>query len=150
MENIKELYQQLILDHNRNPKNFKKLESANRQCEGFNPLCGDRVVVYLNVKDDVVEDISFEGSGCAISKASASIMTTLLKGKTITEVKSCFDGFREMATTGEQDFADLGKLVVLAGVHKFPSRVKCAMLAWHTMVNTLEKSDDIVSTEKSQ
>ena len=78
MENIKELYQQLILDHNRNPKNFKKLESANRQCEGFNPLCGDRVVVYLNVKDDVVEDISFEGSGCAISKASASIMTTLL------------------------------------------------------------------------
>lgn len=150
MDQIQELYQQLILDHNRNPKNFKKLESANRQCEGFNPLCGDRVVVYLNVKDNVVEEISFEGSGCAISKASASIMTTLLKGKTITEAKSCFDGFREMATTGEQNSADLGKLVVLAGVYKFPSRVKCAMLAWHTMINSLEKSDNIVSTEKSQ
>ena len=149
MDQIQELYQQLILDHNRNPKNFKKLESANRQCEGFNPLCGDRVVVYLNIKNDMVQDISFEGSGCAISKASASIMTTILKDKSVKEAKSCFDGFREMATTGEQNSADLGKLMVLAGVHKFPSRVKCAMLAWHTMVSSLEKSDEIVTTEKS-
>ncbi len=147
MEQIQELYQQLILDHNKNPKNFRKLETANRQCEGFNPLCGDRVVVYLNVKDNVVEEISFEGSGCAISKASASIMTILLKGKSVSEAKSCFEGFREMATTGEKGNTDLGKLVVLAGVHKFPSRVKCAMLAWHTMVNSLENSDEVVSTE---
>jgi len=148
MEQLQELYQQLILDHNRYPKNYYKLQSANRECEGFNPLCGDRIIVYLNVKNNIVKDISFQGSGCAISKASASIMTTLLKGKTIIEAKSYFNNFRIMTTTGKHDFTNADKLKVLAGVYRFPSRVKCAMLAWHTMINSIEKSTVVVSTEK--
>ena len=148
MSDLDELYQEVILDHTKNPRNYGKLEATIHQAEGNNPLCGDRIIVYLNVKNNSVKDISFQGSGCAISKASASIMTTLLKGKTIVEAKTYFDNFRTMTTTGKHDFTNADKLKVLAGVYRFPSRVKCAMLAWHTMINSIEKSTVVVSTEK--
>jgi nitrogen fixation NifU-like protein len=152
MSELRELYQQVILDHNRHPHNFGPLETANRHQEGFNPLCGDHLHVYLLLNDDgVIEDIHFDGSGCAISKASASLMTQLLKGRTADEARSRFDSFHEMVTAHLDTPVDLetaGKLAVFAGVREFPMRVKCATLAWHTMKAALEGAAHVpVTTE---
>src|SRR5947207_5972809 len=122
-DDLAELYQQVILDHSRSPRNFHKLEGANRTAQGHNPLCGDNITLYLLTDGDVIKDISFLGSGCAISKASASILTDALKGKTKAEVKALFDKVRQMVTTGALNGEDLGKLAVFAGIHKFPARV---------------------------
>ena len=147
MSDLRDLYQETILDHNKRPRNFKKLEGANRTADGYNPLCGDKVKVYLRVEEGKVKDLSFEGSGCAISKASASVMTESLKGKTVEEVDAIFKRFRDlvMGKSGEAD--DLGKLVVFSGVCEFPTRVKCATLAWHALQAALLDSHEAVSTE---
>lgn len=145
-DDLNELYQEMILDHNRNPRNFGVLADANRKAEGNNPLCGDHFTVFLKLEDGVIKDVKFEGAGCAISKASASLMTEQLKGKTTAEAQTCFDGFQNMVTTGHGEEA-LGKLCVLSGVHKFPMRVKCAILSWHAMLAAL-KGEAIISTEK--
>ena len=149
MSELSELYKQVILDHNKKPRNFHKLENANRTAEGYNPLCGDHLNVYLHVEDDQVKDVSFEGSGCAISKASASMMTQAVKGKTKQEAEELFNEFHCMAT-GELDEESepnhLGKLTIFAGVRDFPARVKCATLSWHTMHAALE-GEGIASTE---
>ncbi len=148
MSDLRDLYQELILDHNKRPRNFKKLEDANRSADGYNPLCGDKVKVYLKVEDGRVNDVSFEGSGCAISKASASVMTESLKGKTVAEVEALFKRFRDLVTGKEStESGDLGKLVVFSGVCEFPMRVKCATLAWHALFAALQGKDQAVSTE---
>ena len=148
MSELSDLYQEVILDHNRRPRNFQKLADANRSAEGFNPLCGDHITVYLKLEDGVISDLSFQGSGCAISKASASLMTTLLKGKTPQEAETMFEGFHAMVTGEEGATADkLGKLAVFEGVREFPSRVKCASLAWHTLRAALDQTQKKVSTE---
>jgi nitrogen fixation NifU-like protein len=138
---LSELYQQVILDHNKKPRNFHQLETANRRAEGFNPLCGDQLTVYLKMDEGVVRDISFEGTGCAISKASASMMTQAVKGKTREEVQALFGEFHGMVT-GELDEEaapnQLGRLKIFAGVRDYPARVKCASLSWHTMHAALE------------
>ena len=147
---LRELYQEVILDHNKSPRNFKKLDTANKTAEGYNPLCGDKINIFLDVENDIVKDISFTGSGCAISKASASIMSTIVKGKTIDEAKKLFGRFHDLITgklDNEEDIEDLGKLAVLAGVKEFPVRVKCASLAWHTMISALTNKNKTVSTE---
>lgn len=146
MDDLRDLYQQLILDHNRNPQNFRDMQNATATANGHNPLCGDEIKLFLNVENDQILDISFKGSGCAISKASASIMTTLIKGKTVAETESLFARFHTMITTGEI-IGDIGKLAVLAGVYKFPSRVKCASLSWHTMNNALHGKENLTTTE---
>jgi nitrogen fixation NifU-like protein len=134
MSDLNDLYQEVILDHNRRPRNFHALADASHTAEGFNPLCGDRLTLYLKVAGGVVNDVSFEGSGCAISKASASLMTDAVKGKSIAEARALFDRFHRMVTTPPgQPVEDLGKLSALAGVREFPVRVKCASLAWHTL-----------------
>jgi nitrogen fixation NifU-like protein len=134
MSELSDLYQEVILDHNRRPRNFCALADASHRAEGYNPLCGDRLTLYLKVADGVVRDVSFEGAGCAISKASASLMTDAVKGRTIGEVQALFERFHRMVTTPpDQTVEDLGKLSVLAGVREFPVRVKCASLAWHTL-----------------
>jgi nitrogen fixation NifU-like protein len=139
---LRELYQEVILDHSKRPRNFRALAGANRHAEGHNPLCGDRAAVYLLVEGDVVRDVSFEGSGCSISTASASMMTDALKGKTLAAAKALFERFHELVTADPSKAAaasaELGKLAVFAGVHEFPMRVKCASLAWHTMKAALE------------
>lgn len=141
MSELSELYQQVILDHNKKPRNFHKLENANRTAQGYNPLCGDQLNVYLQVEDDQVKDVGFEGSGCAISKASASMMTQAVKGKSKVEAEQLFNEFHRMVT-GELDEENepnqLGKLKIFAGVRDFPARVKCASLSWHTMRAALE------------
>jgi nitrogen fixation NifU-like protein len=149
MSDLKELYQELIIDHGRRPRNFSVSDHANYILEGFNPLCGDRLTVYVTEKDDVIENITFKGEGCAISMASASMMTETLKGKTVEEVKDIFNLFHEMVTEApEEDFeASLGKLSALSGVAKYPARVKCATLCWHTFIAALAHSDKPVSTE---
>ncbi len=149
MSELRELYQQLIIDHGRRPRNFGCLDAANHQKEGYNPLCGDKLTVYIKERDGVVEDLSFEGQGCAISMASASLMTQTLKGKTIAEVTTIFDRFHNLVTKGDDgELAEsLGKLSALAGVAEFPMRVKCATLCWHTMLAAIKNSDEIVSTE---
>jgi nitrogen fixation NifU-like protein len=146
-DDLAELYQQVILDHSRSPRNFHKLEGANRTAQGHNPLCGDNITLYLLMDGETIKDISFLGSGCAISKASASILTAALKGKTKAEVKALFEKVHEMVTTGNRNGADLGKLAVFAGVHKFPARVKCAILPWHAVVAAMEGKAEPVSTE---
>ena len=146
MSELRELYQEVILDHNRSPRNFGPLEGTNRTAEGHNPLCGDRVTINLILEDDVVVDIHFEGSGCAISTASASVMTQLLKGKTISETEALFAGFHELVMGKETD-KDMGKLAVFAGVSEFPMRVKCATLCWHTTMSALEQTQEPISTE---
>ncbi|MFQ6676087.1 MAG: Fe-S cluster assembly sulfur transfer protein SufU [Fidelibacterota bacterium] len=146
-DDLRDLYQDMILDHNRNPRNFGPLEGANRRSEGFNPLCGDKITVYLHLDGDVIRDIHFDGSGCAISKASASIMTTVLKGKSISQAEELFREFHEMVTEGNRKPPSETKLAVLAGVRKYPVRVKCATLAWHTMKNSLRGKEEVVSTE---
>lgn len=150
MSDLRELYQETILDHNRSPRNFHKLESANRTSEGYNPLCGDYLYLYLQLEDGVIKDISFQGSGCAISKASASIMSSVLKGKTATEAQAFFQKFHELVTSdmnSTPDLSKLGKLAVFAGVREFPARVKCASLAWHTLRAALQGEEKPVSTE---
>ena len=141
MSELSELYQQVILDHNKKPRNFHKLEAANRRAEGFNPLCGDQLTVYLQMDEGVVKDVSFEGSGCAISKAAASMMTQAVKGKTREEAQALFHQFHGMVT-GEFDEEatpnGLGRLKIFAGVRDYPARVKCASLSWHTMQAALE------------
>jgi nitrogen fixation NifU-like protein len=150
MSDLDELYQQVILDHNRSPRNFRAMEDANRSAEGFNPLCGDRVNVYVKLEDGIIKDISFQGSGCAISKASASMMTTALKDKTEAEADELFDNVHRMLTgegDGQQGAEKIGKLVILSGVCKFPARVKCASLAWHTVNSALKGGGTPASTE---
>jgi nitrogen fixation NifU-like protein len=150
MSDLRELYQQVIIDHSRNPRNYRELEHPSHSAEGYNPLCGDLITVYLLVEDDVVTDVSFKGSGCAISKASASLMTAAVKGKTISEAEELFARFREMVTSkhdAEVDEEALGKLTVLSGVREFPVRVKCATLAWHTLHSALEAKGESVTTE---
>ncbi len=147
---LRELYQQVILDHNKSPRNFKKLETANHYAEGYNPLCGDRIDIYVKLDDDKIEDISFVGSGCAISKASASLMSTMVKGKTIGEAEKIFEKFHHLITgkmDEEVDAGEVGKLAVFAGVREFPSRVKCASLAWHTLISALKEKNKTVTTE---
>ena len=148
MNELRDLYQEVILDHNRRPRNFGALPNANREAEGYNPLCGDRVTVQLHVEDDRVQDISFEGVGCAISTASASLMTEAVKGRTVEEARRIFHGFHDLLTkeTGE-DPEKLGKLAVFSGVREYPMRVKCATLAWHTLQAALDQKDHPVSTE---
>ena len=146
MDVFRDLYQQLIIDHNKNPRNFCKLENASHSAEGFNPLCGDEITVSFIEKDGIIENIAFMGSGCAISKASASIMTSTLKGMKVEDAKALFKEFHTLAITGEST-NDMGKLSVLAGVHKYPARVKCATLAWHTFQGALNNSQEIIKTE---
>lgn len=149
MSEINELYQEVILDHNKNPRNFREIENANKFADGNNPLCGDKIKVYAVVDGDVVTDVAFTGSGCAISKASASIMTQTLKGKTVAEAESIFDEFHKMVTgklDPEVDENHLGKLKIFAGVLEFPARVKCASLSWHT-INAALHDEEEVSTE---
>jgi len=148
MPDLRDLYQEVILDHNKHPRNFKKMEGANRHAEGYNPLCGDKVTVYLLVRDGVVADASFQGSGCAISTASASMMTESLKGRTVAEAEQLFSRFHEMMTSPEDPAAPpsgLGKLAVFAGVREFPMRVKCAVLAWHTLRSALANTGEAVA-----
>ena len=150
MSDLRELYQEVILDHSRRPRNFQKLEGANRCADGHNPLCGDHVTIYLRLEDGVIQEVTFEGNGCAISKASASMMTTALKGKTVAEAEALFEQFHHLVTEGldaGQDPADLGKLAVFSGVCEFPVRVKCASLPWHTLRAALEGKDQPVTTE---
>jgi nitrogen fixation protein NifU and related proteins len=149
MSELTDLYQEVILDHNRRPHNFRVIESPSAKQEGYNPLCGDRLTLYLSVDGDVIKDVSFQGSGCAISKASASLMTDALKGKTIAEARKLFDRFHDMITSDHETPADdMGKLSVLAGVREFPTRIKCASLAWHTMKAAVaHQGDTPVSTE---
>ena len=145
-----ELYQQIILEHNKKPRNFKKLEPCSHEAEGYNPLCGDHLFVYLTVDPaGLIEEVCFQGDGCAISKASGSLMTTALKGKTIPEAQALFEEFHKLLTRQldpEKDHHDLGKLTVFSGIWKYPSRVKCAILAWRTMKGALENAK-VVSTE---
>jgi nitrogen fixation protein NifU and related proteins len=144
-----ELYQEVILEHSKAPRNFRKPEAANRQAEGYNPLCGDRCTVYLDFENDAIRDIGFQGSGCAISRASASMMTQMVKGKSKAEAAKLFEQFHSLVTGKQQqaNAADLGKMAVFAGVSKFPARVKCATLAWHTLQSALEGKHEAVSTE---
>ena len=155
MSDLRELYQATILDHSRQPKNFGRLEACTHKAEGYNPLCGDKVTIYLEIDGDRVKDIRFDGAGCAISTASASLMTEALKGKTVDEARALFRRVRE-TITGQTDEAsgnggpsvELGKLAVFEGVRQYPLRVKCATLAWHTLKNAIEgKGDDVVVTE---
>ena len=143
---LRDLYQQVILDHNRKPRNFRTLTNPSQAAEGYNPLCGDRLTVELALEGEVIRDIGFQGSGCAISKASASMMTADLKGKTVTEAEEVFERFRAMLTDNGPD-AELGKLGVFAGVREFPSRIKCATLAWHTVHAALAGKAEPVTTE---
>src|SRR6185503_15448628 len=140
---LDDLYQEVILDHNRTPRNFRALD-AGRKAEGFNPLCGDRLTVYLRIDDGVIADVAFQGSGCAISKASASLMTESVKGKSVADATRLLERFQQMVTSAPADTAPgLGKLEALAGVRQFPVRVKCATLAWHTLRAALESPDAV-------
>lgn len=144
---LQELYREVILDHNKRPRNFRLLADG-RKAEGYNPLCGDRLTVYLRIENDVITDAAFQGSGCAISKASASLMTDAVKGRTTAEAAALFDRFHRMVTAPpDASVEDLGKLSVFAGVRQFPVRVKCASLAWHTLRAAVEARDEPVSTE---
>ena len=148
-EDLRDLYQEVIFDHNRNPSNFRVMADANRKVEGFNPLCGDRLTLYLKMDGDRIADASFQGSGCAISTASVSLMTEIIKDKTTAEAEALFKTFHEM-TTGKDEQIQLeavGKLAVLAGVREYPARVKCATLAWHTLDAALKNQQQAVSTE---
>ena len=149
MSELTDLYQEVILDHNRRPHNFRVITDASATQQGYNPLCGDRLTLYLTLDGDVIKDAAFQGSGCAISKASASLMTDALKGKTVSEARAMFDEFHAMITSNPESPApDLGKLSVFAGVREFPTRVKCASLAWHTMKAAVAHEGEApVSTE---
>lgn len=144
---LRDLYQEVIFDHNRNPRNFGPLPEATHHADGHNPLCGDQLTVYVQLKDGVVEKATFIGHGCAISKASASLMTEAVKGKTVEEVESLFTDMHAMLTEAHPEARDFGKLEVLSGVREFPARVKCATLAWHTLHNAINEARDIAKTE---
>ena len=150
MSDLRELYQELIIDHSKRPRNFKVLETANRKLEGYNPLCGDKITLFLELEYDRVKNVSFQGSGCAISTASASVLTESVKGKTLAEVEALFEVFHQMVI-GKPPAAgnapELGKLAVFSGVSEFPARVKCATLAWHTLHAALQGTGEPVSTE---
>jgi len=148
-EDLRDLYQEVIFDHNRNPRNFRVMEEADRKVEGFNPLCGDRLTLYLKMDGDKIIDASFQGSGCAISTASVSLMTEIVKGKTEVEAEELFTQFHAMTTGKEEDvnLEAIGKLAVLAGVREYPARVKCATLAWHTLDAALKNEQEAISTE---
>jgi nitrogen fixation protein NifU and related proteins len=146
MSDLRELYQDVILEHSKAPRNYRELPSADHKAEGYNPLCGDHFTVYVNLDGESIRDVTFQGAGCAISKASASMMTQSLKGKSKEEAVKLFEQFHQLVTgNGSQD--DLGKLAVFSGVSEFPVRVKCATLAWHTMQAALEGKQDPISTE---
>ena len=149
MADLRDLYQEVILEHSKAPRNFHQLAEATQKAEGFNPLCGDRFTIYVTTEGDSIQDIGFQGSGCAISKASASMMTQAVKGKSKAEAKVLFDTFHKLVTTGEANGNrdDLGKLAVFSGVSEFPVRVKCATLAWHTLQAALEGKQEKISTE---
>ena len=147
MSDLRDIYQQVIFDHYRAPRNCRALAQASHRAEGYNPLCGDKVTVYLKIDDGVIRDASFQGVGCAISTAAASLMTEALKGRGIDEVEDVFDAFRDMVTGASAGPYRLGKLEALAGVREFPSRVKCATLAWHTLLAALKRQSEPVSTE---
>ena len=143
---LSDLYQEVILDHNKRPRNFRVLERPSHHAEGFNPLCGDRFDLFINVEGDRIADVGFQGSGCAISKASASLMTDAIKGRSLAEVRDLFDRFHRMVTTPtDRTVEDLGKLLVLAGVREFPVRVKCASLAWHTLKAALDREEKVTT-----
>ena len=148
MTDLRELYQEVILDHNKRPRNFRVPEHPQHQAEGYNPLCGDRVTVYVDVEDERIRDVCFHGAGCAISQASASLMTEALEGKTVEEARALFEDFHRLLTEeGATGSEDLGKLEVFAGVREYPMRVKCATLAWHTFKSALEGKSKTASTE---
>ena len=151
MMDLRELYQEVILDHNKQPRNFGAMEDADRSAEGFNPLCGDKVKMYVKLSGDAIDDVRFEGAGCAISTASASLLTEAVKGKTLEEARNLFEGFHELLTgdpsVSAQAGAELGKLAVFSGVREFPVRVKCATLSWHTLQAALDRSSNSISTE---
>jgi nitrogen fixation NifU-like protein len=148
MADLEDLYQEVILDHNKTPRNFRAIKDATHKAEGYNPLCGDQVTVYVRLRDGLIEDISFQGSGCAISKASASMMTAELKGKPESDAAEMFEKVHRMLTGDEAEGGQsLGKLAVLSGVCKFPARVKCATLAWHTLNSALKGGVEVASTE---
>jgi nitrogen fixation NifU-like protein len=150
MSDLRDLYQEVILDHHKKPRNFHKLEQANHHADGFNPLCGDKISLFLKIENGVVSEVGFVGSGCAISTASASMMTECLKGKTEAQVNSLFERFHDLVTgktPGDTDLAGLGKLAVFAGVRDYPMRVKCATLCWHTLRAALEDRTEPVATE---
>ena len=147
MSDLNDLYQEVILDHNKRPRNFRTIEPASHHAEGHNPLCGDRLALYVQVTGETIEDVAFQGSGCAISKASASLMTDAVKGQTVEAANALFQRFHSMVTTPpDQPVEDMGKLSVLAGVREFPVRVKCASLCWHTLKAALDR-EAVVSTE---
>ena len=146
-DDLTDLYQQVILDHSKSPRNFRVLADADRTALGHNPLCGDNITLFLKFEGDRISDISFQGSGCAISRASASLLTESLRGRRRDEVQPLFERIREMVTTGHTDDTDLGKLAVFAGVHKFPARVKCAILPWHAVMAALAGQSQPVTTE---
>ena len=149
MSDLRELYQQVILDHNKNPRNFHDMPDATNRVDGYNPLCGDHYTIFLQTEGDVIKDVSFTGSGCAISKASASVMSSTIKGKTKEEAERLFDTFHRLVTGDSSGLsaADLGRLAAFSGVSEFPARVKCATLAWHTLRSALDGNDEKVSTE---
>lgn len=149
MTDLRELYQQVILDHNKNPRNFREISNASSRVEGYNPLCGDHYTVFLQVDGDTIQDVSFLGNGCAISKASASVMSSTVKGKSKEEATRLFESFHRLVTgdTSGLDAADLGRLAAFSGVSEFPARVKCATLAWHTLRTALDGEKDTVTTE---
>jgi nitrogen fixation NifU-like protein len=149
MSDLRELYQQVILDHNRNPRNFHELQDATSRVDGYNPLCGDHYTIFLKVDGDVIREVSFTGSGCAISKASASVMSSTVKGKSRDEAEELFETFHRLVTGDQSGLsaAELGRLAAFSGVSEFPARVKCATLAWHTLRSALEGNQEKVTTE---
>lgn len=147
MSVTRDLYQEVILDHNKKPRNFRSIDPCSHHADGYNPLCGDKVTIFLDIKEGVIEDIAFQGSGCAISTASASLMTEALKGRPVAEVEHLFEGFHDVVTGAVEASPGLGKLSILAGVRDYPSRVKCATLAWHALRAAIEKSNEPISTE---
>ena len=147
MADLRDLYQEVILEHSKAPRNYREVKDADNKAEGFNPLCGDRFTVYVQMQGDNIQDIGFQGSGCAISKASASMMTQSLKGKTREQAQELFSRFHKVVTGQSEDESQLGKLTVFAGVSEFPMRVKCATLAWHTLQAALEGTQEAVTTE---
>ena len=149
MQDLTDLYQTVILDHNRRPRNYKVLPTANRVGSGNNPLCGDEVTVYVTLEDGRIADISFQGSGCAISQASASLMTLNLKGKTVAEAEAIAGSVHKLITTGDVKDDEMSDLSALAGVHQFPARIKCATLSWHAAINAVKGDPMPATTEKT-
>jgi len=149
LDELRDLYQEVVFDHNRNPRNFRVIEDADRTIEGFNPLCGDRITLYLKLDGERISDVAFQGQGCAISTASASLMTEIVKDKTIAEAEKLFEAFHKIVTGQDDDLKleELGKLAVLAGVRQYPSRIKCATLAWHSLEAALQGEQQSISTE---